>query len=522
MDEEAPDLRAAWEEQLLQMDFLEELQHQDADADADADADWETDSEEEETADSETQAQSAPTLPTVMLLDEDDEVVFAEVTNPVSPAQRSAFERLRRTLSGPLPEQLPLHASFLIKHLSHYSTFHAEESLPGNIWFVFSSPAGVHPGSIMCCVDPLVEVLTNPQTSRTWLEFALKLLYILVRCDYIFEAFYQRNVLDLVKSVLERHRTDPVLISPAFMALGNCAFHVSKYDRYEPFFQLACNILSDFLHEIPVVEASLWFLSNYFSVPRRSAHIGRVMELTCSALKLHNSPASLKMNCEAVFTLYNLLCEAPSAEFDPVACFVDQQVIGVLMRRMVSFATTEFILPTYDLLFCLHHDRRALHEIIQNLNCLLAVKVPTVRIHEHCFGQTSSYQPFRQESGIRFNAIALQLLTVFEARKYPRVCLGVPIPEQHKVVLWNSSVPVPSLTEVCGRAALALGLPLQGLPQGIRDLLGCFRKCTQCASFYYMHSACLIVFRGIYTMEYHWVCSARCVRQVVFRRTAER
>ena len=95
-----------------------------------------------------------------------------------------------------------------------------------------------------------------------------------------------------------------------------------------------------------------------------------------------------------MFTLYNIMCDDAPGLHSNAETLVDQGIIPLLLRRMVTFATTEFIMPAMDVLFCTLQSTRAKRQIIENLNCLLAIKVPTIPIIEHNFGTTSSYKPF--------------------------------------------------------------------------------------------------------------------------------
>ncbi len=126
-------------------------------------------------------------------------------------------------------------------------------------------------------------------------------------------------------------------------------------------------------------------------MPRALEESHAALVLTCKALR--DYPSVLRINCEGLFTVYNLLCDHPTHQPHLLDVFVTEAILDLIMHRMIRFATTEYIIPALDVIFCCATDMRACRVIAANLNCLIAVKVPTIPITDHRFGTVSSFRP---------------------------------------------------------------------------------------------------------------------------------
>ena len=94
-----------------------------------------------------------------------------------------------------------------------------------------------------------------------------------------------------------------------------------------------------------------------------------------------------------MFTLYNLLCDNPGYQMRILEVFAQEHILPTILSRMVAMATTEYIIPALDVVFCASSNRTALLQVMAHLHCVVAVQKQIIPIKEHQFGSVSSYKP---------------------------------------------------------------------------------------------------------------------------------
>jgi hypothetical protein len=99
----------------------------------------------------------------------------------------------------------------------------------------------------------------------------------------------------------------------------------------------------------------------------------------------------MALNCKCCFALFNLCCPRENIAYrmKVLSC----GILEILLDRIVTFATTEFIVPCFDVISCLSWQRASQPILFSRLHRLIAVRIPVIPIVNHVFKSTSSFSP---------------------------------------------------------------------------------------------------------------------------------
>ena len=221
------------------------------------------------------------------------------------------------------------------------------------------------------------------------LSTALRLVYIFARDSTVFLRMRSLHIFAIIERLMESHGDEPSVAAPCCMAMGNIAFHEKSARALDPFYRLAIRTMSRHIHNHLVTDSALWMIANYFSAS--GAQLDGAEAIALIAECLRTFPGELKLNCECCFALFNLCCPRENVRYRLQV--LDAGILEILLDRIVTFATTEFIVPCFDVISCLSWQRASQPILFSRLHRLIAVRIPIIPIVNHVFKSTSSFSP---------------------------------------------------------------------------------------------------------------------------------